>query len=361
VTEITRPAQGTLEGVVAAADVGRIVVAVANTLAEKTIELPEIVVLPTSDVTFSFLDFNLTGHEHLRPQPMSSDILVHELRTEQRRTIARIMADRREERPEDYLVSHLIGHDEVDYDSNADLLYKLAGQMVAHLRGYLPDGEDVENVLLNQGKSLAEFIFQQMMKHYVETPTRYIGHVSKGFQLLRPLAFKVSNVGAVKDFRRPVVPVADTKRHVFSGFSRCGYEHQSFQSDEERRFAVLIDLHESGVIRWVKPGPKQFQIEYRRTERYEPDFVVETATDKLIVEIKARRDMTDETVQAKATAARTWVGYANRHAATYGGKPWQYVLIPHDEMTESATLAGLVARFNLPPIIDEEVEFEPVT
>ena len=30
----------------------------------------------------------------------------------------------------------------------ADLLYKLAGQVVARLGSYLPDDEDVENVLL---------------------------------------------------------------------------------------------------------------------------------------------------------------------------------------------------------------------
>ncbi|CUW39137.1 hypothetical protein XM1_2068 [Magnetospirillum sp. XM-1] len=358
VAEITRPAQGTLEGVIAAADVGAIVATVTTKVAEQTIEIPEIVVLPTSEVTFSFSDFDLTGLDRLTPQPMSMEITIHELRTERRRTIARTLADRREERFEDYLVTHLIDHDEVDYDATADLLYKLAGQMVAHLRGYLSEDDDVENVLLTQGKMLADTIFSQMMAHYVETPTRYVGKVSKGFTLLKPLAFKVTDPKAVRDFRKPVVPAGDTRKHVFDGFTKCVFPHQSFQSNEERLFAVLIDTHEPKVERWVKPGPKQFQIEYRRHEKYEPDFVVETATEKLIVEIKARKDMTDDTVQAKATAARTWVGYATRHAASYGGKPWRYVLIPHDEMTENATLAGLVAKFNMQAIVDEDVALE---
>jgi type III restriction enzyme len=139
---------------------------------------------------------------------------------------------------------------------------------------------------------------------------------------------------------------------------RCLYEHQSFQSDEERRFAVLIDSdHEPDVLRWVKPGSKQFQIEFRRGERYEPDFVVETKAEKLIVEIKARRDLEDETVKAKAKAARTWVGHANDHAKTYGGKPWRYVLIPHDTMLENVTLAGLAAKFAQTAIVEEP---EPV-
>jgi hypothetical protein len=121
---------------------------------------------------------------------------------------------------------------------------------------------------------------------------------------------------------------------------RCLYPHQSFQSDEERRFAVLIDsVNEPDVLRWVKPGSKQFQIEYRRTERYEPDFVVETKTEKLIAEIKAKKDLEDVTVKAKTKAARTWAGHANAHAKTYGGKLWRYVLIPHDAMLANATLA----------------------
>lgn len=107
------------------------------------------------------------------------------------------------------------------------------------------------------------------------------------------------------------------------------------------------------MVRWVKPGPKQFQIEYRRTERYEPDFVVETKTEKLIVEIKARRDLEDETVKAKAKSARTWIGHANVHARTHNGKPWRYALVPHDAILENVTLAGLTAKFNLPEIAPE--------
>ena len=77
------------------------------------------------------------------------------------------------------------------------------------------------------------------------------------------------------------------RRHVFDGFKRSACPRQWFQSDEERRFAVIIDPdHEPNVIRWVNPGRKQFRSNIY-AERYEPDFVVETKTEKLIVEIKA--------------------------------------------------------------------------
>ncbi len=51
-------------------------------------------------------------------------------------------------------------------------------------------------------------------------------------------------------------------------------------------------------------------------------------------------------------AARTWVGHANAHACTYKGKPWRYILVPHDAMLENATIAGLVARFSQSEIVE---------
>ena len=54
--------------------------------------------------------------------------------------------------------------------------------------------------------------------------------------------------------------------------------------------------------------------------------------------------MADPIVLAKARAAEKWVSYANEHAKSTGATPWTYALIPHNEVTPSATLAGLVAR-----------------
>ena len=68
-----------------------------------------------------------------------------------------------------------------------------------------------------------------------------------------------------------------------------------------------------------------------------------------------RLEMSDPIVQAKARAARKWVGYANDHAEHTGGKPWAYGLVPHDAVLPSATLAGIMARFGLTAIIDEAI------
>jgi type III restriction enzyme len=50
-------------------------------------------------------------------------------------------------------------------------------------------------------------------------------------------------------------------------------------------------------------------------------------------------------VLAKRDAAILWCERASGHAATCGGKPWAYVLIPHDVIAENMTIAGLAAQF----------------
>jgi type III restriction enzyme len=65
----------------------------------------------------------------------------------------------------------------------------------------------------------------------------------------------------------------------------------------------------------------------------------------MICEVKARNELTDPIVQAKAQAAVKWCETANQHAVEAGGKPWSYALISDDQVIGSATLEGLMARF----------------
>jgi type III restriction enzyme len=183
-----------------------------------------------------------------------------------------------------------------------------------------------------------------MKGHYWETPTDYQAKVTRGFRVLKAQNFNVSGTDRIRGLKNGVTPRSDTKKYVFNGLKKCGYPYQKFDSDDERRFAVIIDSDfEKSVCRWIKPGARQFQIEYASGQAYEPDFVVETDTEKLIVEVKARNEVDDEIVLVKARAAAEWVKYANEHASTNGGKPWAYLLVPGDTITESATLAGLTA------------------
>ena len=73
-------------------------------------------------------------------------------------------------------------------------------------------------------------------------------------------------------------------------------------------------------------------------------FAAETADACYLCEPKAADEMTDPAVQAKARAAVAWCQRATEHG---GGKPWRYLLIPHDKIDGTKTLAGLAAAFKV--------------
>ncbi|MHB1496061.1 MAG: hypothetical protein ACYCUY_11540, partial [Acidithiobacillus sp.] len=56
-------------------------------------------------------------------------------------------------------------------------------------------------------------------------------------------------------------------------------------------------------------------------------------------------------VRAKAAAAARWCKHASDHAAQVGGKPWKYLLIPHDEVAESKRLVDF-SRFEVADVQD---------
>jgi type III restriction enzyme len=146
------------------------------------------------------------------------------------------------------------------------------------------------------------------------------------------------------DFRAPVSDPQRIKSFVFGGFRRCLYPEQKFDSDTERRFAILLE-DETEDLKWFKPSPGVFQIHYSNDQGYEPDFVVETEDTKYICEPKRADEINDEDVKAKARAAVEWCKMASTHEAEHGGKPWKYLLIPHDAIQSSATLHGMASSF----------------
>ena len=119
-------------------------------------------------------------------------------------------------------------------------------------------------------------------------------------------------------------------RFLFGGFERCLYSVQKFDSEAERKLALILDRD---TLKWLKPAKGQFQIFYRHGAEhleYQPDFVAETADMVFMLEPKASIQMEDPIVLAKKEAAVQWCVNSTNHAQSYGGKPWRYVLIPHN-------------------------------
>jgi type III restriction enzyme len=344
VQEIVRPPQEALEGIVEVVDVAEVVRETTELYRELSIDVPKIVVVPKGEVTCRYEDFDLdVGSINL--QPVAEDILIQHLHENQRYRLQDGSGIIEEKRPEDYLVRGLIDFDDISYDEHAALLYKLAGQVVARLRTYLAEEDDVINVLQYHQPTLVNLIHAQMQQHFIESAAAYEAHVTRGFRTLRANNYSASLDEDVRDFRA-AVPEGQRNRigtMVFGGFRKCLYPIQKFDSESERRFAVILE-NDGDVLKWYKPAKGDFQIHYSHEESYEPDFVVETKIAKFLCEPKRASEMTDEVVLAKADAAATWCKHATVHVKEDGGKAWRYLLIPHDQIREQMTLAGLTAR-----------------
>lgn len=108
VKELMRPLQGALEGILETPRVNEIVTTVAETVADRTISIPQIVVLPKRHVSFAFKDFDLKDLSTINLRPLDDSLVIQTLRTEVRSYLAKLNGDPREDRLEDYLVRYLI-------------------------------------------------------------------------------------------------------------------------------------------------------------------------------------------------------------------------------------------------------------
>lgn len=341
VTEQLQPAQAQLPEVAAPLDVAAIVNTTTAAYIEKTIDIPLITVEPKGEVTVGFQDFDLDC-TNIRYAPVAKDLLIQRLTDNQRFRIMSGNGVIEEPRFENYIISGLIDMDDVSYDDHAPLLYKLAGQLVRHLQSYLPNDDDVRNILQFHQAELVRLVHTQMNEHYVENATEYEVTVARGFQRLAPTSAELEIGKAARPFRQPVEDKLYIRSLLFTGFSKCLYPALKFDSDSERRFSVILEDADE-VLKWVKPPKDLLKIQYADDDNYNPDFIVETHSGRYLCEVKRAGEIEDPTVQKKARAAVQWC----QRASDVSSLPWSYALIPHDAIDISRTFASLIQQYQI--------------
>ena len=325
------------------AAVASVVERVVQEVARLTIDVPRIVLQPAGETTISYGEFALDTNS-LRYAVPSEEILVAELQSRARvRFAAGIVST--EARPEDYIVRALIDEADIDYDAHRDLLYRLAGEAVAAIRGYALDEGKLTAVLAYFGRDIAAKIADQLRVHRIEVPARYEAEVRESWVELHGLERTAPEHEEVRSFRQPVTDRYRIRQMRFGGFHRCLFPEQQFHSDGERRFAVVLEDEADDALKWFRPGKRDLRLFWSADNQYVPDFIVETSSHRLLVEIKGEEDVADAEVRAKADAAVAWCGHASDHATTYGGKPWSYMLVPDDALQATVNLDGLFQRY----------------
>lgn len=341
--EERQPAQQFLDGFVKKPDIAMVVAKTVELVISQTIDIPRILVVPRGDVKSGFNAFTL-DLTALHYQAISEELWIQHLRTDQREVLAMGKGGIEEERLEDYVVSGLVDYDDISYDDHADLLYDLAGQTVHHFQSYLAK-EDISKVLRCHQREIARFIHTQMQEHFWEEKGELEVKVSRGFTELRQSAYAHLAAEPTADYRISPPDKSNMAKYLFGGFARCLFPTQKFESEAERRLAVIL---ERDAEKWFRPARGQFQIYYRQGTtplEYQPDFVAETYDTIYMLESKARNQMKDPTVLAKKEAALQWCAYASNFTSGYSGKPWRYVLIPDNEIAVNMTLASLANQF----------------
>ena len=340
VAEAVRPVQGVLTGIIEQVDIAKVVEQTIDVRNELSMDIPRIIVTPRGDTTSGYKPFTLDC-KSIRLQPVSQEILIQHLQSNERFRLRSGDAVIPETRLEDYLVRGLMDFDDIDYNEISDLLYDLAEQMVKHIQSYLKSPDDVLNVLQAHQQTLVKHIHTQMQGHFEESAAEYDVQVSRGFVTLRPNNYSQLESQKSRHFRTTVDDKLMIRGMLFHGFEKSLYETLRFQSNTERVMAVILDGDKS-CRKWLKPAKGDFRIYYAQDDEYIPDFAAETDTMKYLIELKSSGQTSEEVVIAKAKAASLWCERATEHS---GGKPWKYLLVPHDALDESMTLAGLAAKW----------------
>ena len=254
-----QPPQLELEGIgKPVPDVAAVIAATAKLMAERTIDIPRIVVMPKGEVKAGFRPFTLDLSGMRYPAP-SEELWAKHLRTDQIDIIGLTQGNLLEERLEDYIVSGLIDFPDVAYDEHADLLYDLAGQVVRHLRTYLSE-EEARQVLALHQREIGRAVHAQMQDHFwLDDSVEYHHEIRQGFTELKESAFTALNEPPL-DYRVSPADKSNMARYLFGGFSRCLANVAKFQSDSERKLAVILERE---ALKWLRPAKGQFQMFYR--------------------------------------------------------------------------------------------------
>jgi len=100
--------------------------------------------------------------------------------------------------------------------------------------------------------------------------------------------FSKYTADSVYHYTETITPTNAIPSKVFSGFKKACHNLYKFDSKAEKDFAIILEDDKKDVLKWLRPAISQFAMYWKHnSQRYIPDFVVETADTIYMVEIKA--------------------------------------------------------------------------
>lgn len=191
-------------------------------------------------------------------------------------------------------------------------------------------------------KTISDIIYAQMNDHFYHEEVNFRASKMRPFSRIETGFGGKFKSDEIYDLRANI-PAGEVRSKGFNGFTKTCHTLYKFDSGTERDFAIVLE-NDKEVLKWMRPSAKQFEIYYGPgcINRYEPDFVVETADVIYMVETKASKNLEDKAVLQKARAAQVYCEAVTKWNAENGGKPWEYVLISHEEVRLNSSFSYLL-------------------
>ncbi|MFC1497766.1 DEAD/DEAH box helicase [Verrucomicrobiota bacterium] len=317
---------------------------IAQEFTKQIIEIPRIAIQQSDDVRSGFHDFTLDVLG-LEPQPVSEEILRQSLTDN---TIDSIYGKGRiiPENLDNLIVNELINAPEVDYDECTELLFALANDALTKLRSYLNE-DDLINVVQYHRRDIAKFVYTQMMapEHFYCDAPEFDEPIVRPFTQIEEHNLSKFSADTIHDYTETITPTRAIPTKVFTGFKKACHDKYKFDSKTEKDFAAIIEKDDD-VQKWLRPAKKQFQIYWKHNSlQYIPDFIVETADTIYMIETKKESDIETGEVQEKATAAAEYCRHATDFTTKNKGKPWTYVIIPHNAVLANMGFDTLAKKY----------------
>ena len=317
----------------------------AEALTGTIIPIPEAVITPLKNYDYRFEDFDLdTRGLDLRP---ADDALIGQELSEGGRLVEFEGEDmellaKKQDTPEKEVVKFVAAKPDIDYQRWSKLIFSLVRQAKAHFLSYL-SADDTDKLMMQQPRIIANSIYAQMRQHFVESKVEY------GAEEMRPFSRIETSFGSkvkaddVYDYH-VTSSAGEARQRVFKGFAKACHTLYKFDSLAELNFARVLE-RDSDPQKWMRPAPKQFNIYWGRggqSQKYEPDFIVETADKIYMLEVKAANEIHTPEVQEKGRAAEKYCREVSEWNLKNGGKPWEYAIIADSSIMANSSFEYLI-------------------
>jgi type III restriction enzyme len=246
--------------------------------------------------------------------------------------------------PEFTILEILKKKPEIDYENNADILYKLCCEAVDAVKLSLQKVETLGDTIVMYRELIANKIYAQVKANIEIVTITQFKPEAEPYALMLGGNYTKEKDDEILNYKETVSPRLLSSK-VFNGFAKSCHDRYKFDSIPEKRFSTILeDSHD--VIKWLRPSQKQFNIWYNNnSDRYVPDFVGETINTIYLIEIKAENEIDDKVVKLKADAAIKYCNTATEINLQRKEKAWKYVLIPHDKTDSNMSFERLVREY----------------